>query len=160
MREWLPQLVGIESQLGVSIDGEVVASVPEAEHAAALTRETVTPAVHYLRFGFTEAQVADFAGADDVALVATHPAYEATDHLAAGGPPGAARRTSSAQQRPLHRLTRDNSVRNSLQTHRTCAILFVRRIWGCRSRSLDQKGPRTGRIKYPPFLSVMRKCFP
>ena len=76
LREWLPRLVGIERQLGFSIDGELVASVPEAEHAAALTRETVTPAVHYVRFGFTGAQVADFAGADDVALVATHPAYE------------------------------------------------------------------------------------
>ena len=30
LREWLPRLVGIERQLGVSIDGEVVASVPEA----------------------------------------------------------------------------------------------------------------------------------
>jgi hypothetical protein len=81
LREWLPRLVGIERQLGISIDGQVVASVPEAEHAAALTRETVTPAVHYVRFGFTEAQVADFAGADDVALVATHPAYEVTTTL-------------------------------------------------------------------------------
>ena len=83
LREWLPKLVGIERQLGVSIDGEVVASVPEAEHAAALTRETVTPAVHYLRFGFTEAQVAAFAAADEVALVATHPAYEARTSLGA-----------------------------------------------------------------------------
>ncbi len=57
LREWLPRLVGIERQLGIAIDGEVVPSVPEAEHAAALTRETVTPAVHYVRFGFTEAQV-------------------------------------------------------------------------------------------------------
>ena len=81
LREWLPRLVGIERQLGVSIDGQVVASVPEAEHEAALTRETVTAAVHYVRFGFTEAQVADFAGADDVALVATHPAYEARTAL-------------------------------------------------------------------------------
>ncbi len=77
LREWLPKLVGIEHQLGISIDGEEVASVPEAEHAAALTRETVTPAVHYLRFGFTEAQVAAFATAGEVVLVATHPAYQA-----------------------------------------------------------------------------------
>jgi hypothetical protein len=81
LREWLPKLVGIERQLGISIDGEVVASVPEAEHAAALTRETVTPAVHYLRFGFTEAQVGAFATAGEVALVATHPAYEARTAL-------------------------------------------------------------------------------
>jgi hypothetical protein len=81
LREWLPRLVGIERQLGFSIDGEIVASVPEAAHAAALTRETVTPAVHYVRFGFTEAQVTAFAGAEEVALVATHPAYEARTRL-------------------------------------------------------------------------------
>ena len=81
LREWLPRLVGIERQLGVSIDGEVVAGVPEAEHAAALTRETVTPAVHYVRFGLTQAQVAAFGDAAEVALVARHPAYEATTVL-------------------------------------------------------------------------------
>ena len=43
----------------------------------------MTPAVHYLRFGFTEAQVAAFADADEVALVATHPAYEARTILRA-----------------------------------------------------------------------------
>jgi len=77
LREWLPRLVGIERRVGVWIDGDVVASVPEAHHAAALTRESVTPAVHYLRFGFTEAQVAAFGDAEEVALVSTHPAYEA-----------------------------------------------------------------------------------
>ena len=77
MREWLPRLVGIERQIGISFDGDVVMSTPEAQHAAALTRETVTPAVHYLRFGFTEAQVTGFRDAAEVALVATHPAYEA-----------------------------------------------------------------------------------
>ena len=77
LREWLPRLVGIEHEIGISMDGEAVTSVPEAEHAAALTRDTITPAVHYLRFGFTEAQVGAFRDADDVALVATHPAYEA-----------------------------------------------------------------------------------
>ena len=77
LREWLPKLVGIERHLGIAIDGDVVMSVPEAQHAAALVRETVTPAVHYLRFPFTEAQVAAFGGATEVALVSTHPAYEA-----------------------------------------------------------------------------------
>jgi hypothetical protein len=81
LREWLPRLVGIERRLGFSMDGEVVASVPEAAHAAALTRETITPAVHYVRFGFTEAQVEAFADAQEVALVATHPAYEARTEL-------------------------------------------------------------------------------
>jgi Protein of unknown function (DUF3501) len=83
LREWLPQLVGIERRLGVSMAGELVPSVPEAEHAAALTRDTVTPAVHYVRFPFTEAQVAAFRDAEEVALVATHPAYEARTVLPA-----------------------------------------------------------------------------
>ncbi len=81
LREWLPRLVGIEGRLGLALDGDVVPSVPEAAHAAALTREAVTPAVHYVRFGFTQPQVAAFAEAREVALVATHPAYEARTEL-------------------------------------------------------------------------------
>ena len=77
LREWLPKLVGIEHQVAVSIDGDPVASVPEAQHASSLTRETVTPAVHYLRFPFTEGQVGAFRRAAEVALVGVHPAYEA-----------------------------------------------------------------------------------
>jgi hypothetical protein len=84
MREWLPRLVGIEGALGVEVGGELVPSRPEADHAAALVRDTVTPAVHYLRFGFSPAQVAAFgaagaggAGGVEVALVATHPDYQA-----------------------------------------------------------------------------------
>ncbi len=81
LREWLPRLVGIERRIGVAIGRDVVASAPEAEHAEALTREDVTPAVHYLRLRFTEAQVAAFEDASEVALVATHPAYEARTPL-------------------------------------------------------------------------------
>jgi Protein of unknown function (DUF3501) len=77
LREWLPRLVGIERQVGIEVGREVVPSVPEEEHAAALTRETITPAVHYLRFAFSEAQVEAFADAAEVAVVATHPAYGA-----------------------------------------------------------------------------------
>ncbi len=77
LREWLPKLVGIEGALGVEVDGDLVPSVPEATHASALTREAVTPAVHYLRFRFTPAQVEAFGAAADVALVAVHPEYQA-----------------------------------------------------------------------------------
>jgi hypothetical protein len=77
LREWLPKLLGIESALGIAVDGDLVPSRPEEAHAAALVRDTVTPAVHYLRFGFTPAQVEAFAGPGEVALVARHPAYEA-----------------------------------------------------------------------------------
>jgi hypothetical protein len=77
LREWLPRLLGIEQAVGISLDGDVVLSEPEAEHAAALTRDSVTAAVHYVRFGFSEAQVAAFATASEVALVSTHPDYPA-----------------------------------------------------------------------------------
>jgi hypothetical protein len=62
----------------------MVPSVPEADHEAALVRDTVTPAVHYLRFGFTPDQVAAFgaAGEGEVALVATHPEYSEQSVLA------------------------------------------------------------------------------
>ena len=52
----------------------MVVSAPEEQHASALTRETVTAAVQYLRFAFSEALVDAFAVAPEVALVATHPA--------------------------------------------------------------------------------------
>jgi hypothetical protein len=77
LREWLPKLVGIERQLGIDLAGSGVASVPETQHAAALSREMVTPAVHYLRFPFTGAEVAAFEDAAEVALVSAHPEYEA-----------------------------------------------------------------------------------
>jgi hypothetical protein len=82
LREWLPKLVGIESQLGVALDGDVVLSVPEADHAAALSREEITPAVHYLRFPFGDGQVEAFRTASEVALVSVHPAYPARSVLA------------------------------------------------------------------------------
>ena len=82
LREWLPKLVGIETRVGVAMDGDVVLSVPEADHAAALSRDEITPAVHYLRFGFSEEQVEAFGAAAEVALVSEHPAYPARAVLA------------------------------------------------------------------------------
>jgi len=82
LREWLPKLVGIETTVGVAMDGDVVLSVPEAEHAAALSREEITPAVHYLRFPFGDEQVEAFRAASEVALVSEHPAYPARSVLA------------------------------------------------------------------------------
>jgi hypothetical protein len=75
LKEWLPRLVGIEKALAIDVGGELVVGVPEADHEAALVRETVTAAVHYVRFPFTAAQVEAFSTALDVALVSTHPAY-------------------------------------------------------------------------------------
>ena len=82
LREWLPKLVGIEHEVRFRVEGDLVSSRPEDQHAAALTREAVTPAVHYLRFSFTEAQVAAFRDAREVELLSTHTAYEERTLLA------------------------------------------------------------------------------
>jgi hypothetical protein len=86
MREWLPRLVGIERALAVEVGGGLglVPSVPEAEHEAALVRDTATAAVHYVRFGFSPAQVEAFAGPGGAALVAVHSEYEHRAELQAG----------------------------------------------------------------------------
>jgi hypothetical protein len=86
LRRWLPALVGIERALSIELpaagaNGQTggadrVTSEPEASHAEALTRESVTPAVHYLRFGFTAPQTAALASGP-ATLVARHPEYEA-----------------------------------------------------------------------------------
>ena len=84
MRDWLPRLVGIERALGLEVGGEIVPSRPEEAHEAALVRENVTPAVHYLRFGFTPAQVEAFAADPEVVtLLARHSDYEARTVLPA-----------------------------------------------------------------------------
>jgi hypothetical protein len=81
MREWLPQLVGIERLIGIELsDGSRVMSVPESEHAAALTRDEVTPAVHYLRLPFAAQQTLLLASGP-AALVADHPAYQERSEL-------------------------------------------------------------------------------
>ena len=60
---------------------------------------------------------------------------------------------------PADGLTRDNSVRKSLQAHRTWAILFVRRNSGAgAARSTTERASEQGECQYPPFC--MRKCFP
>jgi hypothetical protein len=77
LRNWLPRLVGIERAVGIELSsGEAVASEPEASHAEALTRDEVTPAVHYVRFAFEETQIQRLARGP-AALVASHPEYEA-----------------------------------------------------------------------------------
>lgn len=86
LREWLPRLVGIERSVAFEIGGApghpatTVRSVPEATHAEALTRESVTPAVHYLRFPFAPAEIAAF-DAGPVTLAVRHPAYDAATAL-------------------------------------------------------------------------------
>lgn len=102
LRRWLPALVGIERALSIEIGPAPVMSVPsvpEASHAEALTRETVTAAVHYVRFAFPPDAIARAERAatalaatepgtepctdDGITLVARHPSYEAQTVLGA-----------------------------------------------------------------------------
>jgi len=62
MREWLPKLVDIEKSIVLRLaDGTEVRGKVDEQHAEGLTRDTVTAAVHYLRFEFTPEQVETFA---------------------------------------------------------------------------------------------------
>ncbi len=71
MREWLTKLVDIEKSIVIKLaNGEVVKSIVDEAHAEQLTRETVTAAVHYIRFDFTPQQVAEFAKGD-VQIIST-----------------------------------------------------------------------------------------
>jgi Protein of unknown function (DUF3501) len=63
LREWLPKLVGIERAVELRI-GEgpaqiVIPCEPEADHAAQLTREEITSAVHYLFFDLEVTSLTD-----------------------------------------------------------------------------------------------------
>jgi hypothetical protein len=62
MREWLPKLVGIENSIVLRLaDGTQVRGIVDEQHAEGLTRETITAAVHYVRFAFSPEQVEIFA---------------------------------------------------------------------------------------------------
>ena len=79
IREWLPKLVNIEnSVLLVLPDGDRVRATLDEQHEAGLTRDTVTAAVHYLRWDFTPAQAAQF-GPDrenrKIHIEIDHPSY-------------------------------------------------------------------------------------
>jgi len=74
LREWLGKLVGIEHSVVFRLpNGDSVRCVVDPQHAAQLTREHVTAAVHYVTFEFTEEQVAAFV--DGVVLAIDHPEY-------------------------------------------------------------------------------------
>lgn len=68
VREWLPKLAGLENSISLLLsDGSSVQGEIDELHAAGLTRDDVTAAVHYLTFNFTPDQIAAFqAGAVSV----------------------------------------------------------------------------------------------
>ena len=87
MREWLPRLVGIENSVLFRLPGpdgpaSTVRGVVRAEHAAQLTRDQITAAVHYVTFQFTTAQAAVFT--EGVVLEIDHPAYRESAVLQGG----------------------------------------------------------------------------
>jgi hypothetical protein len=77
LEEWLPKLVGIETEvelrLGPSGQKRVRCNVDE-EHLRQLTREETTSAVHYVHFDLDADEIAAF-GQDPVVLAITHPSY-------------------------------------------------------------------------------------
>jgi hypothetical protein len=75
LREWLPKLVGVERSVELRLhDGDVIRAVPEAAHAAQLTREAITASVHYIHFQLAHDQIERFA-TGTVVLAVTHPSY-------------------------------------------------------------------------------------
>ncbi|MCX7621179.1 MAG: DUF3501 family protein [Acidimicrobiales bacterium] len=85
LREWLPKLVGIETEVELRIgagengevtrDTEVVRCLVDPDHAKQLTREDVTASVHYIHFALSPEQIERFA-TERVALAITHPDYQ------------------------------------------------------------------------------------
>ena len=84
VREWLSRLVGIEGSLVLRLsDGTEVRALTEEGHASQLTRESVTAAVHYVRFELDDAQI-EAAATGPVVLALDHPAYDEAVGLASG----------------------------------------------------------------------------
>ena len=74
MEHWLPRLVGIERTVEIELSEERVTCEVDEHHAALLTREAVTAAVHFVRFELSRAQIEAFR-TGPVAVAITHPAY-------------------------------------------------------------------------------------
>lgn len=61
VREWLPKLAGLERSISIELsDGSRVRGELDPAHAAGLTRDDVTAAVHYLTFNFPPEAVETF----------------------------------------------------------------------------------------------------
>ncbi len=81
LRHWLPRLTAIQDHVHIDVAGE--RSTGREPDADRLTREDdMTTTVHYLKFDFTDAQRAAFAGGP-VAIVIDHPQYQESTELTA-----------------------------------------------------------------------------
>jgi hypothetical protein len=80
MEKWLPRLVGIERSVRLELgrpgdpDADTVRAEVDPSHAANLTREEVTAAVHFVRFELSPAQIGRFRSGP-VAVAMEHPEY-------------------------------------------------------------------------------------
>ena len=75
VREWLPKLAGLERSISLELaDGTRIPGEIDAAHAAGLTRDDVTAAVHYLTFNFTSEQIETFRNGP-VSVVCNQPNY-------------------------------------------------------------------------------------
>lgn len=75
MREWLPKLVNVERSVVLRLsNGDEVRAVVDEQHEQGLTRDTVTAAVHYLRFELSDGQIDAFRDGP-VLLAIDHPDY-------------------------------------------------------------------------------------
>ena len=74
LREWLPRLVGIETAASFRLpNGDLVPCIVDPAHAAQLTRDEITAAVHYVGWSFSPDQVSSFG--PGTSLVIDHEAY-------------------------------------------------------------------------------------
>lgn len=81
VREWLPKLAGLERSISLELaDGTRVPGEIDAAHAAGLTRDDVTAAVHYLTFNFSPGQIETFRNGP-VTVVCSQPNYLETAAL-------------------------------------------------------------------------------
>lgn len=84
MREWFPKLVGIERSVEIRIgEGDSAVSFlsePDEDHAAQLTREEMTAAVHYVHFKIGQ-EHAEAIRTGPVTLAVVHPNYNEETEL-------------------------------------------------------------------------------
>lgn len=82
MRGWLPKLVGIEQSVVLRLpDRDQVRCAVDPAHAAQLTRDNITAAVHYITFELSPEQCAAFG--DGTVLAIDHPQYREETELSA-----------------------------------------------------------------------------
>jgi len=76
VREWLPRLVGIERHVRLVLpDGTSIPGRTSDDDEARLTRDDITPAVHFLKFALAPEEIEMFASGP-AHIVVDHPEYD------------------------------------------------------------------------------------